>query len=192
MTELRKLYVYDETSGRPINIDDATDSIVVVEHEHSEIHGGDHYFVMAYEDLSINEVIQFTFQMPNTTKWIHWSWSLATESELLWQVYEGGSITNALANAVTPLNSDRNSSNTSDTTMRYEVHADLAAANTDVTPTTLIQAGVSGSGKGDGGEAGLSQEIVLKQGELYVLRGTANAAGNVSFIMEWYEDTNAS
>jgi len=189
MTELRKLYLYDSGTGNEIGIDNSTGSIQTIEYEHHEIHSGSHYFVSGYVDLANSHVLQFTWQMPDTTKWIHWNWNIYTESETLWQVYEGGSITNALANAITPLNNNRNSSNTSATTMRYEDHANTAAADTDVTPTTLIESGISGAGK-DSGFAERTSELVLKQNELYVLRATANAAGYVNFTMEWYEHTD--
>lgn len=189
MTQLRKLYLYDSGTGNEIGIDDSTASIQTIDYEHHEIHSGDHYFVRSYADLAINHVLQFTWQMPNTTKWIHWRWQIDTESETLWQVYEGGSITNALANTITPLNNNRNSANTSGTTLKYEDHANLAAADTDVTPTTLIMSGISGAGKDNGIDA-QSDELVLKQNELYVLRATATAAGYVDFHMRWYEHTD--
>jgi len=193
MTELRKLFLADESTGRVAKLDDATDTIMTVGYEHHEIHSGSHYFVVGYQDLSINNVLQFTWQMPDTTKWIHWTWEISTESETLWQVYEGATINNALANAITPLNSNRNSANTSDTTMRYELHSNLAAADTDVTISAndLIESGISGSGR-DAGNSVRSNEIVLDQNGLYVLRATANAAGFVNFNMQWYEHTDAS
>ena len=191
MTELRKLYLYDSGTSNEIGIDNSTSSIQTIDYEHHEVHAGDHYFVISHQDLAINNVLQFTWQMPNTTKWIHWKFQLDTESETLWQVYEGGSITNALASEVTPLNSNRNSGNTSGTAMRYEVHADLASANTDVTPTTLIMSGISGAGK-SGGNDQLVHELVLDQNQLYVLRATATAAGYIDFSMQWYEHTDAA
>jgi len=189
MTELRKLYLYDSGTGNEIGIDNSTGSIQTIEYEHHEIHSGSHYFVNGYEDLSGGDVLQFTWQMPDTTKWIHWTWHISTENETLWQVYEGATINNALANEITPLNSNRNSSNTSGTTMRYEVHSNTSAADTDVTPTTLMESGISGARR-DAGNAIRSNEIVLAQNGLYVLRATANVAGYVSFGMQWYEHTD--
>ena len=83
-----------------VRIDGSTNAMRGMTQEHAEIHGGDHYFVVGYQDLSINEVLDFTWQMPNTTKWIHWTWHIATESETLWQVYENVVATNPLANAI--------------------------------------------------------------------------------------------
>lgn len=191
MTELRKLHLYDSVTGNEIGIDDSTGSIQTIEYEHHEIHSGSHYFVAGYQDLANGNVLQFTWQMPDTTKWIHWSWNISTESETLWQVYQGATINNALANAITPLNSNRNSVNTSGTVMLYELHANLAAADTDVTisANNLIESGISGAGK-DAGEADRNHELVLLQDGLYVLRATANAAGFVNFNMQWYEHTD--
>ena len=123
---------------------------------------------------------------------IHWSWELDTEAETLWQVYEGVTATNPLANAITPYNSNRNSSNTSGTTMKYEKQTNLAAANadTDVSGGTLIEQGISGSGRQTAGNAVRSHEIILKQNTLYCLRATATAAGYINFNMQWYEHTD--
>jgi hypothetical protein len=174
-----------------VRIDASTNSLQTVEYEHHEIHSGSHYFVQSYADLAINHVLQFTWQMPDTTTWTHWKWSIYVENETLWQVYEGGTINNALANAITPLNNNRNSANTSGTTMRYEDHGNLAAADTDVdiSGATLIESGIAGSGR-DAGNAERNSELVLDQNGLYVLRATATAAGFINFNMQWYEHSD--
>lgn len=171
-----------------VRIDASTNSFQTVAYEHHEIHSGSHFFVISYQDLTINQVLQFTWQMPNTTTWTHWTWQITTESETLWQVWEGGTINNPLASAVTPLNNNRNSATATGTTMRYEVHANTAGADTDVdvSGATLIESGISGAGR-DGGVAGRSNEVVLDQNGLYVMRATATAAGYVNFNMQWYE-----
>lgn len=180
-----------DTVTRAVRIDSATHAMETIEYEHHEIHGGSHYFVVGYADLANAHVLDFQWTIPDTTKWIHWTWQIDTESGLLWQVYEGAVITNPLAAAITPRNSDRNSANTSSTTMRYEDQANLAAANADtnVGGATLIESGISGAGK-DAGHAIRSHEIILKQNTVYCLRATANAAGYINFSMQWYEHTN--
>jgi len=174
-----------------VRIDASTNALETVEYEHHEIHSGSHYFVTGYVDLAINHVLDFTWLMPNTTEWIHWTWSISTESETLWQVYEGAAVVNPLANLVTPYNSNRNSVNTSATTMRYEDQVNLAAANADtnVAGATLIGSGISGAGK-DAGDAKRTNELVMKQNTLYCLRATATAAGFINFRMNWYEHTD--
>jgi len=181
----------DETYQAP-RIDVSTHTLQVIPYEHHEIHSGSHYFVSGVQDLSINQVLDFTWTMPNTTKWIHWVFKLDTESETAWYIYENAVITNALANAITPLNSNRNSTNTSDTTMKYEVQTNLTAANADtnVTGATLLKSGISGSGKQVGGGDSRENEIVLKQGTTYCLRTVATVAGYIDFDMQWYEHTD--
>ena len=130
--------------------------------------------------------------MPNTTKWSHWVWEIDTESETLWYVYENATETNPLANTVTPYNNNRNSANTSNTTMKYEVHNNLATANadTDVTGAIALESGISGSGRKSLGSSDRHSEIVNKQNTLYCMRAIASAAGYINFKIEWYEHTD--
>jgi hypothetical protein len=180
-----------DSTYQPLRLDKATNSIQTIEYEHHEIHAGSHFFVVGYQDLTNSQVLDFTWLMPNTTKWTHWVWKIETESETLWQVYEGATATNPLANAITPLNNNRNSATVSGTTMKYEIQANLAAANgdTDVSAATLIESGISGAGK-SGGDSSREHEVILKQNTLYCLRATATAAGYINFSMYWYEHTN--
>jgi hypothetical protein len=174
-----------------VRIDASTNSLQTVGYEHHEIHSGSHYFVCGYQDLANGNVLDFTWQMPNTAKWIHWNWKISTESEFLWQIYEGVTATNPLANSIIPKNSNRNSENVSGTIMKFELQATLAAANTDtsVGGAELLESGLSGAGK-DAGNAVRQNELVLKEGALYCMRAEANAAGFVNFDMQWYEHTD--
>jgi len=172
--------------------DASTGAIMTVDYEHHEVHSGDHYFVRGYQDLSINEVLDFTWLMPDTTKWIHWTWSIEVESETNWLVYENVVATNPLANTFTPRNSNRNSGNTSGTTMRYELQASLAAANADTNvggAAILLESGITGSGR-NAGQTLRGNEMIMKQNTLYCLRAIATAAGFINFTMDWYEHTN--
>lgn len=171
-------------------IDASTSSLQTVTHEHHEIHSGSHYFVRGVQDLSINNVLGFTWVMPNTTAWVHLTWSIDTESETAWYFYENAVISSALANTITLYNSNRNSANTSGTTMKYELHANLAAANTktDVSGATLLSSGISGAGK-NSGAAKRENEMILKQNTIYCMRAVATAAGFINFEMNWYEHT---
>lgn len=187
---LQRNPISDSKTVQP-RLDSSTHARTTIEYEHHEIHGGSHYFVVGYQDLAINKVLDFTWLMPNTTKWIHWTWKISTESETNWLVYENVVATNPLANAVTPYNSNRNSANTSGTTMKYELQADLATANADtaVGGATLIESGISGAGKDAGNEL-RSNEFIMKQNTLYCLRAIATTAGYINFKLEWYEHTD--
>ena len=175
-----------------LRMDASTHSIQTMSYEHHEIHSGSHYFVVGYQDIpQAGDVLDFTWLIPDSPKEIHWIWSIEVDSEILWQVYEGAVASNPLANAVTPLNSNRNSPKTSATTMKFEIQADLATANADtnVTTATLIESGKIGDGKQSGGNIGRSNELIMKRNTLYCLRATATAAGYIAFNMQWYEHT---
>jgi len=122
-----------------------------------------------------------------TREEIHWLWHLSSESEVLWQIWEDATIVNA-GTAMTPRNNQRNSANTSVTTMAYQLNTSLANANADtnVAAATLLAEGLAGSGR-DPGESGRGNEWIMKDGSVYCLRAIANAAGYMSFNMEWYE-----
>jgi hypothetical protein len=180
--------------GVNAQLDASTGAIETIEYEHHEIHSGSHYHVQSSIGLpAINDVLDFTWQMPDTTKWIHWTWELDTEKGVAWYIYEGVIANNPLSEPVTILNSNRNSAKTSATVMKYELQADLATANvdTDVTSAILVANGASGAGQ----KAGASErhhEMVMKQGSLYCLRAVAGAAGYINFDMHWYEHTDKS
>jgi hypothetical protein len=188
---------YDElhTLSRVSNnhIDESTRALNTIEYEHHEIHSGSHYHVQSVIALpALNDVLDFTWQMPDNKKWIHWTWEISTEKEVAWYIYEHVVANNPLANTVTPLNNNRNSTNTSGTVMKYELQADLTAANvdTDVTsPAILIASGISGDGQ-KGGASERHHEMIMKQGWMYCLRAVAGAAGYINFDMHWYEHTN--
>ena len=175
-------------------VDSTTNARTTIEYEHHEIHSGSHYTVHGFLDIpGANDVLDFTWQMPNTTKWTHWIWEIDVDSGIAWYIYMDAVATNPLANTITPINSNHNfiASKPSATTMKYEIQVDLAAANADtaVGAATLVASGKIGD-KQSGGNAGRSHEKVLKQGALYCLRAVATAAGYINFNMNWYEHTN--
>ena len=118
---------------------------------------------------------------------------MEVEKAITWYIYEDVTATNALANAMTIHNSDRNSTNTSGAVLKYELQADLDTANADtsVGGGTLISSGQIGDDKrSEGGGANRSNELILKQNSIYCLRAVATAAGYINFNMEWYEHTD--
>ena len=183
---------YNGTNFHPLRIDASTRSIQTIEYEHHEIHSGSHYFVKGFAQIpALNDVLDFTWLMPDTTKWTHWVWQIDVSKGVTWYIYEDATATNPLANTITPMNSNRNAGNSSGTTMKYEIQADLATANADtnVSGATLIASGIIGDNR-IGGNANRSNEIILKQGKLYCLRAIATAASDLNFDMEWYEHTD--
>lgn len=186
----------NDTDLRTLRVDPSSNSLQIIDYAHHEIHGGSHYFVVGTQDLTAGDVLDFQWTIPDTTKWIHWVWSIDCEDEVEWFVYEGVTITNPLANDITPLNSNRNSVKTSGTTMKFELHGNLAAANADTdvsAPAILLKTGKTKGGgffTPGGGQAGRESEVILKQDTVYCLRAIAGGAGFINFDMEWYEHTD--
>lgn len=182
----------NDTEHRVVRVDPMTHALKTIDFPHAEIHGGEHYFHKSFQDLSINNVLEFTFLTPNSTLWTHVTFIVNVESETVIQTYENAAVLVALANPITPVNNNRNSANTSDNILKYQVHANLAAADvaTNVAGAVLLAKQTIGDGTtgGSGGSANRSHELILKQNTLYCVRLTASVAGYVNYDFEWYEN----
>lgn len=174
-----------------VRMDASTNSLQVVDYEHHEVHAGSHYFIDDVSDLSINNVFDMQFTTPNTTKWSHFTFSLNSESETDWYIYEGGTI-NTPGTAYTPYNNNRNSANTSGMTVATVLSTNLTNANaaTNVSSALRLRHGITGAGRGNSGTNERGKEVVLKQNTTYVFRAIASAAGYVNFDLNWYEHTD--
>ena len=168
-----------DENGRYGKMDNSTGAFETIDYAHHEIHSGDHYFATGYQDLPINKVLDFTFETSDTTKWKHFIWKIQTESEFLWAIYESPRVITELIDRYTPLNSNRNFSDDSSATVRWETFGSLSAANssTDVDRGTLLKAGILGSGK-EGGDASRENEVVLKQNTIYTTMFENGSSGN--------------
>jgi len=173
-----------------INKDSNTNANTAIEYEHYEIHEGDSYGYTEVKDQTVNHVYDIQITTPNTTKWIHLTFDFVVESETDWYFYENPVIVLA-GTAVTPLNRDRNSSNSSGLTVKVITNTSTSNANDDTTVSgaTTIQHGISGDKK-TGSDMHGRHEFILKQNEDYCLRFIATVAGYVSFHLDWYEHEN--
>lgn len=178
-----------KVSGKD-GVDSSTNTLQIIEYEHHEIHGGSHYFIDDFVDLSINNVSDIQITTPNTTKWLHFTFKIDSESETLWELYENVTI-NTAGTTLNPMNNNRNSSNTSGATFAQITNGSTALANADtaVAGATLLRRGEIGAGKDSGNES-RAREIILKQNTSYTLRLTAVTAGYVDYSFNWYEHTD--
>jgi hypothetical protein len=170
--------------------DNLVKALNVISYEHHEIHAESHYFIEDVADLALNNVFDVQWTTPNTTKWEHFTFELNCESETMWYIYEGA-VVNVAGTALTAINNNRNSSNTSDATIKSIQNTSLALANadTDVSGALELAHGIIGAGR-SGGITIRDREIILKQNTIYCMRAIASAAGYTNFLMEWYEHTN--
>jgi len=171
--------------------DDATDALATIEYEHSKIHCGDSYEYSEVKDQTQDHVYDLQITTPNTTKWAHFTFEFDVEAETDWYFYENVAI--ALAGtAVTPLNHDRNSSNSAGLVVKVITNTTTANANLDTTvaAATTLAHGIAEAGKKVGGQGASRHEWILKQNEDYCIRWIATAAGHVSWHLDWYELTS--
>lgn len=177
-------------TNKDLQSDQVTAATIFVDYEHHELHEGDHYFVQDYVDLPISNVFDLQFTTANTSKWTHFIFGLDCEAETLWYIYEGVTITTP-GTAVTPVNNNRNSTNTSGNTVASILNTSVSNANSDtaVAGATLLAQGIIGALR-NGGATERAREIILKQNTAYAFRAVATQAGFVAFVAEWYEHTS--
>lgn len=169
-----------------VGMDGSTNSLQVVTYEHHEIHEGNHYEVRINKDVPNGGTYNLAFTTPNTTKWIHMIFGVDVELQADIILYEN--ITSFTGGtAVTPINNNRNSVNTSGITdMEFDTTATVGS------PTTLAHL-VLGSGRVVGGMARGAEEFVLKQNTTYYLLITNQATGaanETNITLNWYEHTD--
>lgn len=171
--------------------DDATDQVVTIAYDHHQIHEGDSYEYTEIKDQTQDHVYDIQITTPNTTKWSHFTFEFDVEAETDWYFYENVNIILA-GTAVTLLNHNRSSSNTSGLTIKAITNTTIGNANADtaVAAATTLMHGIAGAGKKVGGMGGSRHEWLLKQNEDYCIRFIATAAGFVSWHLDWYEHTS--
>lgn len=172
-----------DTLVAPIKIDASTFDAQVIEHEHAEIHGGDHY---NYCDYALNQAsgitIEFIITTPDTTKWTHFTFEVSSSAGATLELYEGASGISG-GTAITPRNNNRNSANVSTVTLIKD-------------PSSISNDGVRAAGFLAGGDrvaglVGRGREKILKQNTTYLARITSLAVSNdISWCAEWYEHTD--
>lgn len=164
-------------------LDFTTNAVNTVDYAHHEIHGGKHFFVKNWIDLTNGQVLDFLFVTADTLAWAHMIVHFNFQAEANVAIYED-TVVSANGTAVTSYNRNRNSAN-------------VAGALVYSTPTvtsvgTLLSAYKAGSGKAVGGEARGSAELVLKQNSQYLIRVTNDTTSNnwFDYLADWYEHTN--
>jgi|GEM_PF-1359086 hypothetical protein len=175
-----------DTSVKPIKQDGSTHSLCTIDYEHCEVHSGSHYETRINKDMPNGGTFGIAFTTPNTTKWPHMIFAVDVELEADIILYENVTSWTG-GTAITPLNSNRNSGNTSGITdMVFDPTMTLG------TPITLGHS-VIGSGKKVGGMGRSAEEFVLKQNTTYYFLASNQVAGSANecnFNLTWYEHTD--
>lgn len=165
---------------RIARVDASTHTLQIIDYPHHEIHSGSHYYIEGFAALELNDNLYVKLVTPDTTKWAHFLWMIESSGILTTYLYEAVSGGMAGGSAVTPLNNNRNSANTSGLTITSGVTVATSLG------TTISQA-KWGSRSGGGGQD-REDEIILKQNTTYLRAFTSGVNGNVvSFKASWYE-----
>lgn len=171
--------VYDE-GGVPAEVDNATASLQVIDYNHHEIHAGNHYYHSGYQEINLNETIEFGMHTGATTQWIHLLFDIYGTQQTSFSMYEGASLASG-GSVIIPKNNNRNSSNISGVS--------LMTGASIVGGTNIFLRSV-GANK-ESGFIDRDQEIVLRQDTLYKFVMTSGDDNNtVSYLGEWYEHTD--
>jgi hypothetical protein len=166
-------------------IDQTTSGKAQLEYEHKQVHSGDAWMV-TYNFLTTEEInhVDRYIITPNTTRWAHLLWDVASQGKCTIYLYEGAVGT---YNAVTAYNRNRNSARVNTTIIGDPL--------VPVSSGTLIWSWQSGTtGTASGRSSGASREtgeIVLKQNTQYLFSVIASTEDIIlSVDLTWYEQTN--
>jgi len=162
------------------NIHNASSSIDVI---HAQIHKGNVYTAgHLFVSVASAAIATFLISVPAAT-YPHMIISVAALGNSLVQFYEG-TTTSSDGTAVTIFNRNRNSANTSGTTLFYT--PSVTADGTELAPDYIFGGSKSKAG---GGEGGFDSEYVLKPSTKYLVKITnqSGAVENIIISPTWYE-----
>lgn len=157
---------------------DVSGSGSVIKHEHRKIHEGKHYFIRDFETEALDDTIEWIVTVPAGTT-PHLKFEIVGTDVIEVVVYEGttGVVGGTTA---TPINNNRNSSNTSAMTIVKD-------------PTSISNDGsrIWGASVGANKTVGAilaQEELPLKYSTSYLFRITSKGNGNIiSYYGKWYE-----
>jgi len=170
-----------------VQIDSSFDALIGIDGPHHEIHEGDHYYIQGYLELDDEETFYVKLVTPDSAKWSHFVFDIKSTgicSSTLDEAATGGMTGGA---SVTPINNNRNSSNTSGMVLTSGV-----TANTGQTLRLEDDKwGANGFKETIGGGSGRVDELILKQNTVYCRGFVSGADANIiQFKASWYEHTN--
>lgn len=181
---------YSDTGFDVLRMDASTHTLQTIEYEHHEIHSGSAYFVVRSELLESAGDAEVRIATPDTNKYAHMTIEVDAAIAATVELWAGTTKTHEAVNAITPLNRDFNSTNSSGLTI---CHTPGGAQAGDANLIQYVGA-ASVSGKvAEGGGTSSRHEFILKRNTAYYIKATSRADGNaISIILDWYEHTDRS
>lgn len=164
--------------------DAATGVDMGIDYRHHKIHSGNHYFLDGYTVLGDGDTLAISVTTPNTAEWSHVIFDISSSLGMHTELWEGATSTTGGV-AVTPVNNNRNSANTSSLVFAQAPTFVLGGA-------TKISKPGWGSNKA-GGATSIIDEIIFKQNTIYIRLFISDANTNtVGFKVGFYEHTNVN
>ena len=179
------VYIMDKDNPTAhASIDKYTNVLTGIDYAHHEIHSGSHYYIEGFATMTNTTTLYVKLVTPDTTKWPHFQWSIASTGILETTLEEAPTGGMTGGSGVTPINNNRNSTKTSGVT----ITSGVAAAGTAGTVISQAKWGAAGFKSTIGGGTGRDDEIILKQNTTYLRKFASGAADNiVQFKASWYE-----
>lgn len=176
-----------DPGGLPAEVDNSTHSLQTVDYSHHEIHSGSHYYIQGFLQLDDGDDFFVKMTTPDSAKWSHFLFNIKSTGICTSYLDEGavGGMTGGVS--MTPLNNNRNSTNTSNMIIVSNVtdSADYAVRlENDMW-------GADGFKENIGGGSGRDDELVLKRNTTYLRTFVSGADDNIiQFKASWYEHTD--
>jgi len=160
-----------------VSWDSVGDQLVQIPGEHRRIHQGVFFSISRHTTLGLNATDKILFVTP-AGGYAHLLFALRTSLEASFILTEAPT-TSAAGTALTPINRNRNSSNTAQAVLTHTPTVSAAG-------TQLYEMHVGGSRQG-GDDRG-NNEWLLKPETAYLFTVTSEAAANdVTLFLDWYE-----
>ena len=179
--------LYTDSIANVANIDSTTNAITMIDTTHQETHEGNHYTVTGYVELNTGGVQRMKVVTPDTSKWAHLTFNISSNGICTSTLDEGAAGGMAGGTAITPINSNRNSTNASGLVFESGV----GTANGYDVRIENSKWGANSNKQVSGGGASREDEFILKRNETYLRTLTSGANNNIiQFKATWYEHTN--
>lgn len=171
--------------GYMAGVDARVHCLQMIEVGHHEIHEGEFFTLTSVVDKDASETLEVRLLTPAAPAEIHIVGTLTGTGETLYEFFETTTKTHVGGNAITPLNRNRNSSNTSGITELCHTPGGSGDGN-------LIWTLQQGAGAFSAQHRATS-EFILKYATAYLFRATSKANGNtISIEFDWYEESTPS
>jgi hypothetical protein len=155
-------------------------SLISLDYYHQKVHEGDLYHVNIVNPVVLgnNDTLSVFITTSSSTDYTHFRSQITATNTVTYQLYEGAT-KNAAGTSVTPNNKDRNSVNTTTTTIAYN---GTVTANGVLLAQKRITVGI------EAGTGVFGTEWVFKPSTTYYMLITANAGSNHANVsLEWYQ-----